>query len=319
MSDFKETYKSQLAEDVDHGLSAPFKHLQSKYFYDATGDALFREIMELPEYYLTRSEFEILSAESEKILAPWKGKSLNIIELGAGDGTKTKLFLQAAKNLGLDFTYFPVDISADVLQVNRANLEEVCETSPVQGDYSQVLKDAGLQKLPNKLVLFLGSNIGNFTPEDTASFFKYLGENTTSEDHILIGYDLDKDPRTILDAYNDKAGVTRDFNLNLLTVLNRELGAGFDPADFYHYPVYDPEMKAAKSYLVSNKEQEVFMEALGKSFHFRKGESIFTEISKKYTIPEIEDMAASAHFKVESIHYDSRKYYVNVLMKRENK
>lgn len=319
MSDFQETYKAQLAADADHGLSAPFKHLQSKYFYDATGDALFRAIMELPEYYLTRSEFEILSAESAQILAPWKGKSLNIIELGAGDGTKTKLFLRAARTLGLDFKYFPVDISADVLEVNRENLKEVCETSPVQGDYSQVLRNPELRKLPNKLVLFLGSNVGNFTAEDTAAFFSYLGENTTAEDRILVGYDLDKDPQTILAAYNDKAGVTRDFNLNLLTILNRELGAEFDPADFYHYPVYDPEMKAAKSYLVSKKEQEIFIEALGKSFNFRKGESIFTEISKKYTIPEIEGMAASGNFQVESIHYDSRKYYVNVLMKRGNR
>jgi L-histidine N-alpha-methyltransferase len=316
MDDFKEKYKTQLAADVDKGLSAPFKHLQSKYFYDATGDALFRAIMELPEYYLTRSEFEILSFESQHMLAPWQGKPVNIIELGAGDGTKTKLFLQAAKNLQIDFTYFPVDISADVLEVNRENLQDVCGTSPVQGDYSLVLKEPELRQLSNKLVLFLGSNIGNFTPEDTAAFFSYLGENTTVADHILIGFDLDKDPQTILHAYNDDAGVTRDFNLNLLTVLNRELGAQFDQADFYHYPVYDPEMKAAKSYLVSKKEQEVYVEALEKSFAFRKGEAIFTEISKKYTIPEIKAMAAAANFQVETIHYDSQKYYVNVLMKK---
>jgi L-histidine N-alpha-methyltransferase len=316
MNDFKEKYKTQLAADVDQGLSAPFKHLQSKYFYDATGDALFRAIMELPEYYLTRSEFEILSFESQNILAPWQGKAVNIIELGAGDGTKTKLFLEAAKKLQLDFKYFPVDISADVLEVNRENLRDVCTTSPVQGDYSLVLKEPELQQLANKLVLFLGSNIGNFTPADTAAFFSYLGENTTEDDHILIGFDLDKDPQTILHAYNDDAGVTRDFNLNLLTVLNRELGAQFGRADFYHYPVYDPEMKAAKSYLVSKKDQDIYVEALEKSFHFRKGEAIFTEISKKYTIPEIESMAAAANFQVETIHYDSRKYYVNVLMKK---
>lgn len=315
MEEFRNRFIAQLSKDVEEGLSAPSKYLKSKYFYDAAGDLLFQRITHLPEYYLTLCENEILHFKGKEILNGFsKDKRLNIIELGSGDGIKTKLLLEAASQLQLNLTYYPVDISPDVLKLAQENTDTLAYVIPISADYSEILSTEPFHKLSNKLVLFLGSNIGNFNANETAEFMKYLWAGLSSGDHVLIGFDLIKDPKIILKAYNDPTGLTSEFNLNLLAVLNRELGADFDKENFFHAPIYDEQLQAAKSFLVSNKKHDVFFKQLNKTFHFEKGESIHTEISSKYSLETIEKLAAAGGFKIASKHFDRKNYFVDVLL-----
>ena len=318
MNAFKENFLAQLSKDVTEGLTSPQKYLKSKYFYDPAGDLLFRRITGLPEYYLTACETEILKFESKSILEPFKLAKipLNIIELGSGDAGKTRLLLEAADNLDLEVTYYPVDISPEVLKLAKKNTSRLVDVETVSGDYTEILERKRFLSLTNKLIVFLGSNIGNFSDAETTRFMQYLHRNINAGDHVLIGFDLVKDPRIILNAYNDVTGLTSEFNLNLLIMLNRELGADFNIENFFHAPLYDEKLKAAKSFLVSNKEQVVFFKKLNKSFSFAKGESVFTEISSKYTIEGIEQMARDSGFSIVSTHTDHRNYFLDVLMQK---
>ncbi|MES2678462.1 MAG: L-histidine N(alpha)-methyltransferase [Bacteroidota bacterium] len=317
MDEFKHTFLAQLLKDVDEGLSAPHKYLKSKYFYDARGDLLFRRITHLPEYYLTLCETEILHDRGKIIMETFDPASrINIIELGSGDGTKTKLLLGAGALLKQKMAYYPVDISPDTLILAKNNIGALVPVIPVAADYSDILEKEVFKKLPNKLILFLGSNIGNFSEAETGQFMRYLVDNLERGEHVLIGFDLVKDAAVISAAYNDATGMTSDFNLNLLSVLNNELGADFDPDNFFHAPVYDQSTQAAKSYLVSSRTHSVFFEKLGKSFTFEKGESIFTEISRKYTLEGIAQIAKDAGFRIVSTHTDHRDYFADVLMRK---
>jgi L-histidine Nalpha-methyltransferase len=317
MDEFKHTFLAQLVNDVDEGLSAPNKYLKSKYFYDARGDLLFRRITHLPEYYLTVCETEILHDKGKTIMQAFDPATrVNIIELGSGDGTKTKLLLGAGALLKQKMAYYPVDISPNTLVQAKNNIGATVPVIPVAADYSDILEKEVFKKLPNKLILFLGSNIGNFSEPETSQFMNYLFKNLQPGEHVLIGFDLVKDPGVISAAYNDATGMTSDFNLNLLSVLNHELGADFDKDDFFHAPVYDPSAQAAKSYLVASRKHSVFFKKLGKSFTFEKGEAIFTEISRKYTLAGIRQIAEDAGFSIVSIHTDHRDYFADVLMRK---
>jgi len=318
MDAFKDKFTEQLSKDADEGLSAPQKYLKSKYFYDPTGDLLFRRITRLPDYYLTSCETEILKFESKFILASFKtGKPLNIIELGSGDASKTKLLLDVADDLNLDVTYYPADISAEVLKLAKKKKGALVDVITVTGDYTEILETKHFLALRNKLILFLGSNIGNFSDSETTEFMHYLNKNINPKDHVLIGFDLVKDSQLILNAYNDATGLTSQFNLNLLVVLNRELGADFKTENFFHAPIYDEKIQAAKSFIVSNKNHVVNFKKLKKSFSFAKGESVFTEISSKYTVDGIKKLSKNAGFEVVSMHTDHRKYFMNVLMRKK--
>jgi L-histidine Nalpha-methyltransferase len=317
MQDPRQKFLEQLKKDVDEGLSAKNKYLQSKYFYDAAGDELFRRIMRLPDYYLTACETEILKFESEQILKTFNGGTpINIIELGSGDASKTRLLLEAAKKLHLPVNYYPVDISPEVLNLAKKNTADLAKVFPISADYNDVLGSKELIALTNKFVLYLGANIGNFSATLAFAFMQYINKSINTGDHVLIGFDLVKDPTLILSAYNDVLGLTSAFNLNLLTMLNRELEANFVIENFFHAPMYDEKINAAKSFLVSNKVQEVFVKMLNCSFSFKQGEAIFTEISSKYSLKTIEDMSDAAGFGVMSQHTDRRNYFVDVLLKK---
>lgn len=316
-----DTHVVSFARDIGEGLSAARKYISSKYFYDAAGDALFQKIMHLPEYYLTGAELEIFREQSVQIL---DGAALRhgvqVIELGAGDGTKTKLLLKQLMKSGLDFTYYPIDISAHALQDLEKNLNtelhEGLNLQPVTGEYFEALQSDHFLGERQKFILFLGSTIGNFDTDDGTQFIGKLARAMRTDDVLMTGFDLKKDPQVILDAYNDKAGITRAFNLNLLLRINRELGADFDIGKFSHYPLYDPELGAAKSYLVSRREQTVYIGALDRRFAFGAGEVIFTEISRKYDHPHIEKLAAAAGLHLQQSFHDSRHYFTDVLMRK---
>lgn len=316
-----DTRSISFARDIAEGLSAPRKYISSKYFYDAAGDALFQKIMHLPEYYLTAAEFEIFREQSPQIITQAALRDgVQVIELGAGDGTKTKLLLKQLMKSGLDFSYHPIDISAHALQDLEKNLKtelrEGLNLQPVTGEYFEALESEGFAGERQKFLLFLGSTIGNFDGDDGTRFIGKLSRAMRGGDVLMVGFDLKKDPQVILDAYSDKAGITRAFNLNLLLRINRELGADFDIGKFSHYPMYDPELGAAKSYLVSRKAQTVYVGALDRHFEFGAGEVIFTEISRKYDRPHIEKLAAAAGLSIQQFFHDGKRYFTDVLMRK---
>lgn len=312
---------SQFAKDVHEGLSASQKFLSSRYFYDATGDKIFQLIMKMPEYYLTSCEYEIFDLQKDDILkAIQPGKKFNLVELGAGDGYKTKLLLRHFLEEKTPFEYFPVDISGDALKSLETDLKEIfpkLKVTPLNHEYFAALEE--LKKLDDSpmVILFLGSNIGNFTPERASSFFEKLNTVMRSGDKLLSGIDLKKDPHTILKAYNDPAGITRSFNLNLLERMNRELGANFHINHWDHFPTYDPFTGECRSYLMSKVEQEVFIEATGHAYHFRDSEPVHMEISRKYRIDEIEDLAHSCGFDIVNHFMDSKRYFTDSLWEKK--
>ena len=302
-----------LADIVD-GLTRSPKTLPSMYFYNKAGSKLFQTIMQLPEYYLTKSEYEILDTQSAAIYNDFNPqKTFEIVEFGAGDGSKTKLLLQEFLRHTNDFIYSPIDISKSALKGLAKSYELEIPTlnmNPINDDYFSAL-DELKNNNTTKLVLFMGSNIGNFKDDNEIEFLKSIRNNIEIGDHALIGFDLKKDPRIILDAYNDKSGVTREFNLNLLRRINSELDADFDIPSFEHYPTYNPITGEATSYLISMKEQQVRI--ADKVFEFKYGEPIFTEISKKYSDEDIAELAASTGFEIVNNYYDCKHYFVDSL------
>lgn len=306
------------ADDVRQGLTSDPKYLLSRYFYDAAGDKLFQKIMNLPEYYLTWCEFEIFQKHWQNILWQLDGQPFDLVELGAGDGLKTRVLIRQFLAEKADFRYLPIDISRTVLQHLRETLYELwpdLPVTPVEGEYFSALQEIDMLSDRRKLVLFLGSNIGNMSQERAADFLRQLRQKLHPNDLLLVGFDLKKDPSVILAAYNDSQGVTREFNLNLLRRINRELGADFDLGAFRHWPTYNPLSGDTKSYLVSEQAQTVHIEALVLEVPFRKWEAIDMELSKKYDPPEIEWLAEHAGFEVEQWFFDEKKYFADVLFR----
>ncbi len=312
--------QNTFAEDILEGLSSEPKHFSSKYFYDDEGSRLFQEIMKLPEYYLTRSEDEIFRKQTDEIFKAFRAdkSEFDLIELGAGDGTKTSLLVDYFLQHKANFRYVPIDISSEALNflTNKFNKEfPDLDIQTEQGDYFKTLKAFKEKSDKRKIILFLGSNIGNFREKQALEFFKHLHEVMNEDDKIFIGFDLHKNPKTILNAYDDSQGVTAKFNLNLLKRINRELGANFNIEEFSHYASYHPTECAARSYLISQKEQTVSIKSLNKEFHFKKWEPIYMEVSQKYNLEMIETFAKESGFEIIQNFYDENKFYTNSLWK----
>jgi L-histidine N-alpha-methyltransferase len=310
------TPANQFQADIITGLGSIPKKLQSKYFYDKTGDALFQQIMAMPDYYLTRCELDIFKNSTADlasvITAP--GKAFDLIELGAGDATKSSYLLKYLLNHEADFTYMPIDISGNILNVLDAKLKaEIPQLNItcLEGDYFTMLDKAAKISERRKVVLFLGGNIGNMEKEEALSFCRELRAYLNPGDIVLIGFDLKKHPQTILNAYNDKEGVTAAFNLNLLTRINRELKADFDVNRFEHYQNYDPLTGACRSYLVSLADQEVCIDKA--HIHFDKDEAIYMEVSQKFSAGDIQKLAHNSGFTVADSVTDSKGWFTDSL------
>ena len=309
------------AKEVKRGLEQSPKALSSKYFYDEKGDELFQKIMALDEYYLTRAEFEVFVQYKDELLKEFLGDedSFRLVELGAGDGTKTKVLLSHFLKEDISFTYSPIDISGNVLDQLQGDLKAELpslKVQPIIGEYFAGLEDLAANDSSKEIVLFLGSNIGNFGKSSSVGFLTHIGEHLKSGDMLFIGFDLMKSPQKILSAYNDKEGVTKAFNLNLLTRINKELGANFNIEDFEHFPTYDPITGETKSYIVSKKEQVVYIEALNQSYSFDAWETIHTEVSQKYSMKMIEDYAVESGFEIVKNFTDSNQYFVDSLWRK---
>lgn len=312
----------QFKQDVDRGLSGTPKTLQSKYFYDSIGDDLFVQIMGLPEYYLTRAEYEIFSEQTEQLAAALglnQNQHVELVELGAGDGTKTKKLLHFLLNEGYSISYQPVDISPFALSNLEQSLAKEMpnlEVKTRQGDYFEVLGSMRNSAAP-KVVLFLGSNLGNMPDEKAGKFICTLSENLNPGDRLLLGLDLIKSPEVVIPAYNDSQGITADFNLNLLRRINRELGGNFELDNFRHRVTYTREEGIVKSFLESVCEQEVTIDAIGKTFHFEEGETIHTEISRKYNDHILNEFIEGSSFVVTDRLSDRLGRFADYVLLRE--
>lgn len=310
--------QTQFAQDVISGLSAKPKHLSSKYFYDAAGSEIFRQIMRMDAYYLTDSEFEIFDQQKEDLLRAFlaPGGPFSLVEFGAGDGLKTQILLKHFLERGVDFSYWPIDISADALCKLEAELAAKWPELNVEGypyEYFEAMRRMNLDEGNRKVVFFLGSNIGNFTIPQSIKFLGKIAAELNEDDLVMIGFDQKKDPDVILNAYNDPEGITREFNLNLLRRMNRELGADFDLNKWKHAPNYDPQSGETKSYLLSKENQTVHFRDLGRSFSFGAWEPIWLELSQKYDLDLIHHLAEKSGFEVVENFYDSKGYYLNSL------
>lgn len=302
-------------EEILAGLSMPHKQLPSKYFYDAIGDKLFQDIMGSEEYYLTRCEMEILTKQIKEIgdsLRPFE--PFELIELGPGDCAKSIHLLKYLSETGNEFNYIPIDISSNIIDQLESSLPlsvPCIRVNGLNGEYFEMLRK--LEKNPGirRVVLFLGANIGNMSVEDAFSFCRELRELLISGDLVIFGFDLVKNPNIIRKAYSDREGLTKQFNLNLLTRMNRELLSDFQIEDFEHYCNYDPESGSCKSYLICKRDLVVHFPA--RSIRFRRDEYIWMEISQKYTRQQIDEMAMLTGFNKYKSFTDSKNWFTDTI------
>ncbi|MCP9236378.1 L-histidine N(alpha)-methyltransferase [Lewinella sp. JB7] len=313
---------SAFAQDVVDGLSQSPRQLSSKWFYDDRGSELFKRIMASPEYYLTNAEAEIYRNAAASLLAHTGGQPFDLIELGAGDGTKTQLLIERFLAAGARFAYRPIDLSgralSDLGKLIKLRWPKL-DFNPIQADYFQALDRLGASTGSRlRLVLFPGANIGNFSPAEGVAMLQSVRKFLRPGDLLLTGFDLKKDPAVVLAAYNDAAGLTAAFNLNLLARINGELGGDFVLDCWRHWESYNPVSGAARSFLLPIKPQTVTLSKPGQTFRFRAWEPIEVEISQKYSLREIEGMADAAGYAFVHNYCDAREWFTDSLWRVPN-
>ncbi len=297
-------------DEVMNGLMARRKTLPCKLFYDDRGSALFEEITRLPEYYLTRIELEILRDRGKEI-ALAAGSPVSIMELGAGTATKTGTLVRAFARRQMRVKYFPVDISPAALAEAKKRIRDECPgvvIRPVIADFSNGF--GFLQNIPGrKIVLYLGSSIGNFDWHAATAMLRKVRDRLNSGDALLLGTDMVKSPEILVPAYNDAQGVTAEFDKNILVRLNREFDADFDLDSFRHVAEWNPLRSRMEIYLESTRAQAVTLRTTGLIVKFAAGERIHTENSYKYTEQMVETMLCVSGFKLEKTWYDRRRWF----------
>ncbi|MFD0274831.1 L-histidine N(alpha)-methyltransferase [Kitasatospora sp. NPDC127111] len=293
-------FSSALRHDVQHGLTSEPKWLPPKWFYDARGSELFEEITRLPEYYPTRAERAILTARAGEIAAATRARTL--VELGSGSSEKTRLLLDALRDLGTLDSYVPVDVSESALTAAGKALTEEYPGLAVHGVLADFTVGPGLPGLPPdggpRLVAFLGGTLGNLLPAERAAFLRGLRAALDPGDFLLLGTDLVKDSEVLVAAYDDAAGVTAEFNRNVLNVLNRELSADFDPDAFEHVALWDQEQEWIEMRLRSLRAQTVKIPALDLPVHFDAGEELRTEVSAKFRRERVAEELTAAGLRL---------------------
>ena len=316
-----ERISGRVASAVEEGLASQPKRLPPWLFYDAAGSELFEQITELPEYYLTRTERAILATHADRMIAQAAdGRRLRIAELGAGSASKTRLLLAAAARRQGVVVYEPLDVSMSALEVARERIEREIpgvEVAPRLVDYAHELdlepSDAG----ERRLVLYIGSSIGNFEPEAAAMLLRRIHASLQPGDGLLLGVDLVKEDSILRAAYDDATGVTSAFNRNLLTRLNRELGAEFDAETFAHRAVWNAAESRMEMHLESRVAQSVRVAGLGLDVNFRAGERIHTENSYKYWPGQAEAMLGAAGFAPVESWMDAQGWFAVCLGRAE--
>lgn len=302
---------NELADDALRGLTGPAKELPPKYFYDEHGSDLFERITELPEYYQTRTELAVL----DDLAGPFaeRYRPAELVELGSGASRKAEPLLEAMTAARGGVRYAPFDVCPEILLASAGRLAKAftgLRVHAVAGDFGMHLD--GLPEPPAegaRLVAFLGGTIGNLMPADRTPFLRSVAELMRPGDLLMVGTDLAGDPARILPAYDDAAGVTADFNLNVLRVLNRELGADFRVDRFEHVAAYEPEHPWIEMRLRSLDRQTVRLPAIDLTIDFEEGEEMRTEISCKFTREAVEEMYAAAGFRLAEWHTDDREWF----------
>lgn len=287
--------RAEFAKDVAAGLTAEPKHLSCRYFYDREGSRLFAAICELPEYYLTRAETEILHRHAPDIASLLQG-DITVVELGSGNAVKTRLLLDALVP-GRRVRYVPIDICRPVLEASATDLLQrfgTLEIHAVAAEYHEGLRHLRSESDRPRLILWLGSNIGNFTRAEAGTFLRRIQGTMTAADRMLVGVDLRKDRPVLEAAYDDAAGVTAAFNRNLLARINHELDGNFDLSAFQHRAIYNQDLGRIEMYLVSTRVQSVTIGRIGLTVRFKAGENIHTENSYKYSLTEINAVTTAA-------------------------
>jgi dimethylhistidine N-methyltransferase len=308
--------RAEFARDVAAGLSARPKRLSCRYFYDAEGSRLFEAICDLPEYYLTRAEREILLARADAIAALFP-QPISLVELGSGSSVKTRLLIEAFRRRHGALRYVPIDISPSILAESARSLRQEypgLELVAVAAEYEEGLRRITHGRDRARLILWLGSNVGNFERSDAAAFLARVRAMMRPADRLLMGVDLRKPPAVLEAAYDDAQGVTARFNMNILARINRELGGQFDPGSFRHLARYDEEEGRVEMHLESLRPQRVQICELGQTFSFAPGETIHTENSYKYSLSEIDALAGAAGLQVAARWLDScSRFSANLL------
>ena len=303
----------KISSSVYEGLLSKPKWLPSWLFYDSAGSRLFDQITRIPEYYLTRTERAILSARAAEIVTKAAGNNaLRLVELGAGSADKTRLLLNAAVERQDTVFYEPVDVSASALMEAQIRIENEIPgvlVSPRVQDYTHDLELDSTLPGERRLVLYIGSSIGNFEPGESMLLLERVRGALQPGDCILLGVDLAKDEAVLQPAYDDPAGVTAAFNRNVLVRLNRELDADFVPASFAHRAIWNSEKSRMEMHLVSNRAQTVWLSAIDLRVKFEAGESIHTENSYKFRKGDAEELLAKAGFTPESTWMDERGWF----------
>lgn len=316
---------NEFANEVARGLNDKQKHISPKFFYDKMGSKLFEQICMQPEYYLNRIESQILKNSVDEILKIIGGQEISVIELGNGNSLKTRILLGPFLAKLKIVSYFPIDVSLKMLKKSIRDLFREYANLQIYGicsDYvSGLVKINEFMKLkmkiPNKkFIIFLGSSIGNFDPKDAMDFLHSIARYVQKDDLLLIGVDLEKD-KSILDrAYNDKNGMTAKFNFNVLARINRELEGEFNISNFEHKSFYNTRKHRIEMHLESKLDQQVRIGAIGKMFNFRKGETIHTENSYKYSLPTLNRLVKKAGLQAIRNFTDSNKQYTLILLKK---
>jgi dimethylhistidine N-methyltransferase len=305
---------SPIADEVMRGLSARPRRLLPKLFYDAAGSHLFELITETPEYYPTRTERTILKKYAGEIIRQ-AGNNLTLVELGAGSASKTQVLIEALLRRQLRADFYPVDVSSSALQGALATLNghfPRLRVAPIVADYTHKIPD--LNSLPGrKLALFIGSTIGNFELDEAMAFLKSVHRSLQPGDALLIGFDLIKDAGILHAAYNDAQGVTAAFNKNMLVRINREIGGSFDIDSFEHVAFWNRRKSRIEMHLESVYEQTVWVQDLGRGFHFDRGERIHTENSYKFNTVSIARLLRRSGFKLEKQWTDSQGWFCEAL------
>jgi dimethylhistidine N-methyltransferase len=305
-----------LAADVKAGLTQSPKRLSCRYFYDHEGSLLFEAICDLPEYYLTRAEREILLERAADIAARFP-PAINLVELGSGSAAKTRILIEAFLRRHGTLCYVPVDISRKMLEESSlALLDEypALKIIAISGEYHDGLRQLNAVVDGPKLILWLGSNVGNFERAEAAVFLGQVRDTMSASDRLLVGIDLRKDKTVLEAAYDDSQGITAQFNLNLLVRINRELGGHFDLNAFEHRAVYNEEIGRIEMYLVSTRAQRVSIDRLGLKISFDADELVHTENSYKYSLAEIAALANASGLHIEHQWLDgASRFSVNLL------
>lgn len=313
----------EFREDVLIGLSAERKWLPPKYFYDEKGSVLFESITEQPEYYPTRSEASILEEIAPR-LREHIGGDVTLVELGSGSSAKTRILITHLLELQKQLHYIPIDISPTILAESAKKLHHAypgLEVHPIAATYETGMKKArALVELqpempPRRLSLFLGSSIGNMRPHRAIAFLEKLRDTIGEPDRILVGFDLKKDPEILRRAYDDEAGATAAFNINILERINRDLGGDFDLGEFSHQARFNEHEGRIEMHLASARAQEVYIGSLSRAFEFRQGETIHTESSYKYDETTISFYAAESRFRVQELFCDPKLWFALALLR----